>query len=152
MIFLDSDLFLIDLRYRRDQKYNENAAFLSRLKESRLQAVTSLFNLLEVCGVLSFNLNEQQLGDLYCHFPDHYNLKIYPEAKQRTSLPRLPVEKILQVMRKRASFGDALIICTVLELGPAVSHFVSWNARHFVPHLPMPALTPQEALHAGILV
>ncbi len=46
MIFLDSDLFLIDLRYRRDQKYNENAAFLSRLKESRLLAVTSLFNLL----------------------------------------------------------------------------------------------------------
>ena len=33
MIFLDSDIFLIDLRYRCDQKYNENTAFLSRLRE-----------------------------------------------------------------------------------------------------------------------
>lgn len=150
MIFLDSDIFVIDLRYRRDQKYSANADFLSRLKNSKETAVTSLFNLLEICGILSFNLNAQQLIDLYHHLPARYNLKIYPGSNQRMNLPRIPVKKIFQVMQKRAGFGDALIIWLLLEMGPAVSHLVSWNARHFVHHLPVPALTPAEALETGI--
>ncbi|MBE3588414.1 MAG: hypothetical protein IMW93_07660 [Thermoanaerobacteraceae bacterium] len=150
MIFLDSDIFLIDLRYRRDQKYSANAGFLAQLQKSKETAVTSLFNVLEICGILSFNLNAQQLIDLYHHLPARYNLKIYPELKQRISLPRIPVKQILQVIQNKASFGDALIICIILEMGPVVSHLVSWNARHFVHHLPVPALTPAEALEAGI--
>lgn len=77
MIFLDSDIFLIDLRYRRDLRYEKNAAFLLELKRRKRQAVTSIFNLLEVCGVLSFNLNEQQLVDLFYHLPTHYASKSF---------------------------------------------------------------------------
>lgn len=43
MIFLDSDVFLIDLRYRRDPRYDKNAAFLSELRRGKRQAVTSIF-------------------------------------------------------------------------------------------------------------
>lgn len=118
MIFLDSDVLLIDLRYRRDPKYAQNASFMAALKRSGQGAVTSIFNVLEICGVLSFNLNEQQLVDLYHHLPTRYNLRIYPDARLTDYLPRMRIESILQIMRKKASLGDALIIRIVLEMGP----------------------------------
>lgn len=149
MIFVDSDVLLIDLRYRRDPKYKENAAFLAGLKHGKQQGITSIFNVLEVCGILSYNLNEQQLLNLYCHLPTHYNLQIYPPSKEY--LPRLTVKSILAIISKKASFGDALIIYTIRNMGPLVSHYVSWNARHFLQQLSIPALTPAEALETGIL-
>lgn len=151
MIFLDSDVFLIDLRYRRDRRFADNDAFLAELRKSGRQAVTSIFNILEVCGVLSFNLNERQLAELYRYLPVHYSLRVYPGWQPDTSLPRFTARRILEVMGKKASLGDALVISAVLDMGLAVSYYVSWNARHFAQHLPVPAVTPAEALARGIL-
>lgn len=151
MIFLDSDVFLIDLRYRRDDKFSENAAFLAALRRSGQQAVTSIFNVLEVCGILSFNLNERQLLELYHYLPAHYNLRVYPSGDLGSLLPRLTARRILKVMARKASFGDALVLSVVADMGLLVSHYVGWNARHFVAHLSVPALTPAEALVAGIV-
>ncbi|MDL1956278.1 MAG: hypothetical protein LWW95_04390 [Candidatus Desulfofervidus auxilii] len=52
MIFIDSDVFLIDLRYRRDPKFNDNQIFLQNIKNLG-NGVTTIFNLLEICGILS---------------------------------------------------------------------------------------------------
>jgi predicted nucleic acid-binding protein len=60
MIFVDSNVFVIALRYPRDRNARANATFLEHLRD-RTDAVTSVVNLLEVCGILSFNLNERQL-------------------------------------------------------------------------------------------
>ena len=47
MIFADSDIFVIDLRYQRDEKYIENKQLLDIvIKENLITA--SLFNILEV--------------------------------------------------------------------------------------------------------
>lgn len=52
MIFIDSDVFLIDLRYPRDERFAKNRIFLERLQASE-RGATAIFNLLEICGVLS---------------------------------------------------------------------------------------------------
>lgn len=66
-VFVDSDVFVRDLRYPRDQKTAANKKFLDKMGRD-FSAVTSIFNLLEICGILSFQLNEQELIDLYRDF------------------------------------------------------------------------------------
>ena len=57
MIVLDADVLLIDIRYPQDNRFARNRQFLDRLKsESRLAVITS-GTLLEVVGVLSFNVS-----------------------------------------------------------------------------------------------
>ncbi len=51
--FIDSDIFIIDFRYKKDKKYSQNLRFLHSFPENEISGFTSIFNLLEVCGVLS---------------------------------------------------------------------------------------------------
>lgn len=148
MIFVDSDVLLIDLRYRRDARFPENVRFLSALSLSQ-KGVTSLYNLLEVCGILSFNLNAQQLVELFYYLPRRYRLQVYPRPDLARHLPAPAVGELLQGMARRASFGDSLIIHAARKL--PLTHFVSWNARHFAEHFSLPVLPPAEALAHGIL-
>jgi len=60
---LKSDIFVRDLRFLRDRDYGANRRFLEALRTAK-NGVTTLYNLLEVCGILSFNLNSQQLKEL----------------------------------------------------------------------------------------
>ncbi len=144
MTFIDSDVFVIDLRYRRDEKYGDNKLFLEQAASSG--ATTSYYNILEVCGILSFNLNQEQLFDLYYHFPRRYNLKDIRPLKPHELLPAFSISAIMNVMSMKASFGDTLIICTAQDLGERLDYFVSWNAEHFIGKLDVDVLTPAEYL------
>ncbi len=145
MIFVDSDLFVIDLRYQRDVKYTVNKQLLDHLIKENL-ITTSIFNILEVCGILSFNLNEQQLLDLYHHFPRKYNLKDITHLNVSDALPSFRLSLIIELMSRKASLGDTLIICSVLEKINEIDCFISWNASHFAGIIPKPTLTPAEFL------
>lgn len=145
MIFVDSDIFVVDLRYKRDEKYKENKQFLDKVIRENL-LTTSIYNILEVCGILSFNLNEQQLLDLYYHFPRKYNLQGMPHLDQAASLPSFRLSSIIQVMSLKASLGDTLIICSILEKINQIDYFISWNANHFAGRIPKPTMTPVEYL------
>lgn len=145
MIFLDTDLFVIDLRYRRDAKYTQNRLFLEKATASSL-ATTSIFNLLEVCGILSFNLNRQQLYELFRYLPQHYNLKLDFSLTPSQRLPLLTLGRMMEIISQKVSFGDSLIIYAVMQHSQPLTHFVSWNAKHYNSRLNIPALTPAEAL------
>jgi len=144
MIFVDTDVFVIDLRYRRDEKYSDNKVFLNKAANSG--ATTSYYNILEVCGILSFNLNKKQLFDLYHHFPRRYNLKDIRPLKPNQLLPAFSISSLMNVMSMKASFGDTLIICAAKNLGERLDYFVSWNAEHFTGKLDVDVLTPVEYL------
>lgn len=145
MIFIDSDVFLIDLRYRRDPRHKRNKAFLRQIFDSG-QGVTTIFNLLEICGILSFNLNIQQLKEFFHYFPVHYNVKVLPKTSDKIDLPTLTVKKVFAVISQKAAFGDALILAFLMEnYFGEISSIVSWNASHFVGRVPLPVYTPQEA-------
>ena len=48
MILIDSDVFVIDLVYKRDVRFAINRSFLNAIRGQ--PAATTVFNLLEVCG------------------------------------------------------------------------------------------------------
>jgi hypothetical protein len=141
MICIDSDIFLIDLRYGDDQRAAQTRAFLRYVRESG-QGVTTIFNLLEVAGVLSFNLNPQQLLELYSHLPARYGIGVVPSQDFRTTLPGLRVGEVFDIISRQAAFGDASIAALVNRLRHHVTSFVTWNERHFLGRVSVPVYTP----------
>ena len=75
VVAIDSNVFIIDLRYRNDIHFDINQRFLKSVYSSGA-GVTSLINLLEIIGILSFNLNERQLSEFYTYFPRRYNVDV----------------------------------------------------------------------------
>ena len=145
MIFVDSNVFVIALRYPRDRNARANAAFLARLRD-RGDAVTSVVNLLEVCGILSFNLNERQLRALYRHFARRFAVRLVPDDRDgRAVIPATPPE-LLALMGSRMSFGDALVASALGRWAPAAECFVSWDAKHFAGKLAARTVTPIQFL------
>ncbi len=141
MICIDSDIFLIDLRYARDRRAPQNRAFLEWVAQSEA-GVTTVFNLLEVTGLLSFNLNEQQLLDFYVHFPRRYKVRVLPYQDPDQRLPGLRLLEVLRVMQKRAALGDAIIAAQANRLHASIEAFVTWNDEHFRSRLVVPIFTP----------
>jgi hypothetical protein len=59
LILIDTNIFVIDLRYKRDTSFKPNQSFLSVVAQNG-SGFTTIVNLLELCGILSFNLNQDQ--------------------------------------------------------------------------------------------
>ena len=59
MLLIDSDVFIIDSRYRKDAKYRTNKNFLDFVHEE--EKYTTIFNLLEITGILKILLCLSQL-------------------------------------------------------------------------------------------
>ena len=142
---IDTSVFVIDLRYKRDKNFAANRAFLERMAQEQ-NGATSLFNLLEVCGILSFNLNERQIEELFYYFPQHYRVEVLPHASLREPLPALRVGDLFKIIQRKVSFGDALIIAAVEKHIAGAARFVSWNAQHFKDRPSIPCLSPREFL------
>ncbi len=54
MVFLDSDIFLLEFIFQRDPRHGVNQHFLSVVQDHS-PAIT-IYNLMEILGQLSFNL------------------------------------------------------------------------------------------------
>ena len=141
MICIDSDVFLIDLRYPADHRAPATRAFLKAAAGSG-DAATTVFNVLEVTGVLSFNLSDQQVVDFYAHFPRRYNVQVLPYHEPAQRLPALSLRQVLETMQRKMAFGDALIATLVNRLHSALEGFVTWNDIHFRGRLAVPIFTP----------
>jgi hypothetical protein len=63
LVPIDTNIFVIELRYKRDTNYEVNWVFLEQIGDKR-NGFTTIVNLLALCGILSFNLNEKQLIEL----------------------------------------------------------------------------------------
>src|SRR5437016_5054418 len=100
MIFVDSNLFVIDLRYPDDANFRVNRRALDRLARDG-SSVTSVLNLLEICGILSFNLSPVALHALYVHFARRYRVTVLPAADYETRLPAPSVRELLTRMERR---------------------------------------------------
>ncbi len=148
MIFVDSNLFVIDLRYPDDENYPANRRALDRLRRGR-SGMTGLVNVLEVCGILSFNLAPSALNGLYVHFARRYGMTIVPGGGYNTRLPAPTAREIVERMEQRMALKDAEIALMVDEHQATLTAFLSWNAKHFVGKLPVPALTPRAWLRVA---
>ena len=145
MIFVDSNLFVIDLRYPDDANHRLNRRALDRMAAEG-SGLTSVLNVLETCGILSFNLSVAALHSLYAHFAQRYRLTLVPGGGYDTRLPAPAARDLLARMEKGMALKDAEIALAVEQQAANLTAFVSWNARHFAGKLPVPALTPGEWL------
>ena len=83
MILCDSNIFLIDRFFKRDEHYAINRRFVERMPE--LDVAIAVYNLFELCGIASFNLSPKELEQWFYHFDDFYKLKVvYPKGLEQT--------------------------------------------------------------------
>lgn len=144
-VFIDSDIFVRSLRYPRDQKNEINEKFLSQVQKTKIKGVTSYFNVLEVCGVLSFNYSTDDLMGLYSDFINHFRVKVlYPSDAD--GVFQYDLVRIFEAIRKKQALCDAQISYVVERFSDLISVFVSWNARHFEGKLSVPVMTPEDFL------
>lgn len=141
-------MFVIDLRYREDPNYRINRRALDRLAQGG-QGVTSVLNLLEVCGILSFNLSASSLHGLYLHFARRYRITVVPAAAYETRLPSPSAGAVLAKMEQHMALKDAEIALVIEQHAATLDAVVTWNAKHFAGKLPVPAVTPGEWLRPG---
>jgi hypothetical protein len=144
-IFLDTDLFVRKLRYPHDLFSKENSLFLEKVKCKKIKGATSIFNVLEVCGILSFNLTVKALTDLYTGFGEHFGVKIFFPADENVNL-QYDYARVFEKIRSKQSLGDAQVSYVVERFSNLISAFVSWNARHFEGKLSVPVMTPEGFL------
>ncbi len=97
MIFVDSNLFVIDLRYTSDANYRINRRALDRVAREA-SGITSVINVLEVCGILSFNLSSHALHALYVHFAQRYRVAIVPGGGYGVRLPAPEARETLPIV------------------------------------------------------
>jgi predicted nucleic acid-binding protein len=142
-LFIDTNIFIIDLRYPRDRHFKINRLFLDFVAAQR-KGITSVINLLELCGILSFNLNRRQILELFHYFPEKYNLEIIPSHDMDSFLPETSVKEVMELICEKASFGDAFVASIANRSLPEGSIFISWDALHFKHLLSVKALTPLE--------
>jgi predicted nucleic acid-binding protein len=145
LVLVDTNIFVIDLRYKRDTNYEINRAFLDHIGEKR-NGFTTIVNLLELCGILSFNLNEKQLIELWFYFQDRYGVVVLPVPSFETKFPVIEIKEIFHLMKNRTYIGDALMISVAKKHLPFVTTMVSWDDLHFKNIFPGTVLTPEKLL------
>ncbi len=145
LVLIDTNVFVIELRYRRDVNYKKNLAFLTAVAEKRT-GFTTIVNLLELCGILSFNLNEKQLLELWFYFQDRYKITVLPTPKLESDFPQIGIKGLFDNIKNRASLGDALMIAVTRKYLPFVSTMVTWDSEHFEGRFRGAVQTPEEYL------
>ena len=143
LVLIDTNIFVIDLRYKRDVYYKTNRAFLDYMAKKRT-GFTTIVNLLELCAILSFNLNEKQLNELWFYFQDRYQVSVLPVPSLETNFPTIGIKELFDLLKTKTSLGDALMVSVAKSHLPFISTMVTWDNLHFENIFPGTVLTPEE--------
>jgi predicted nucleic acid-binding protein len=145
LVLIDTNVFVIDLRYKRDICFKKNRAFLANIAKKRT-GFTTIVNLLELCGILSFNLNEKQLNELWFYFQDRYQVSVLPVPSLETNFPTIGIKELFDLLKTKTSLGDALMASVAKHHLTFISTMVTWDNLHFENIFPGTVLTPEEFL------
>ena len=112
MVLLDSNLFVIDRFFPRAVHYQSNRAFLWTLPT--LEAGLSIFTLLELYGVASFNLTAKELKTWLYDFPTFYPVRILDPWDIGLTASRAWfgtfLEGLAENISRKMTFGDAILL------------------------------------------
>ena len=146
-LFIDTDIFVRDLRYKNDENIEVNGLVLDLVRTKKVTGFTSIYNLLELCGILSFNLSPDSLLHLYYGFEKKYQLKQILFGRSSDEDLIVNVNSIFEQLSKKMSFGDGLIAACVDYHRDLIEAFVSWNAIHFENKLSVDVYAPPALLN-----
>jgi hypothetical protein len=144
MVLLDSDIF--DRFFHKDALYPQNRVFIERLGE--LEAGISIFTLLEICGVASFNLSSKELEHWLYQFSDVYPVFVLDpfgiETKAAIDWIREFLIEVSEKISRKTTFGDAVILSEAEKY--RAEAIITWNTRDFIRRTTIPVLTPESYL------
>ena len=149
LVLVDTNVFVIDLRYKRDGYYELNRAFLDHFAEQK-NGFTSIVILLDLCGLLSFNLFDNQLVVLCSYFQDRYAVVVLPVPMFATNFPDIGIKEIFDLLKRGTSLGDALMILVAKKHLPFISTIITWDNKHFKNIFHGTVLTPEEFLQPSV--
>jgi predicted nucleic acid-binding protein len=107
---------------------------------------TTIVNLLELCGILSFNLNKKQLNELWFYFQDRYQVSVLPVPSLETNFPTIGIKELFDLLKTKTSLGDALMVSVAKSHLSFISTMVTWDNLHFENIFPGTVLTPEKFL------
>ena len=148
MILLDADVLLLDIRYPGDARFATNRAALDRLRNEGWRVGVTVQALLEVVGILSFNVSPSKLQVLWRQLPIQYGLDVCPDPESHPNYAGGTVPELLAQMTKRMALGDAVQALQIERFAPSADRLITWNARHFHGKLAIPVMTPEEWLNS----
>jgi hypothetical protein len=149
MVIIDSDVLLLAYAFPNDNRHDINQAFLETIHTA--QPATTIYNVMEVLGQLSFNLSSEKLQQWQTWLVEANNLTVIwgvdPDAllqpgTWREELYDRPFEKMHS---SRMAYMDAMIL-SLAERTPQAEAMITWNAKHFKGKSTLNIFTPQEYL------
>lgn len=144
MIFIDTDIFVIEKLFRNDERYAVTKEFLGSDHNGKC---TSIYNLFELLGIVSFNVSILELKKMLKGFSEVYRIKIlFPSTAYESAdafLEQL-FDNSFNKISMKMNFMDALILDVAEEHN--CSKFVTWNVKHFEGRTDIPVKTPEDIL------
>jgi len=144
MVFLDSNIFIIDRFFPRDNNYSINKIFLERLNNAEIKAFLPFYTLLEICGVTSFNLSTEEQERWLYSFSDVYSVEILDPFDTKTVNQTFNdyLFSLTPYIMKKMTIGDAIFLKEA-EMYNARA-IVTWNKKHFAGRTDIPVFVPDE--------
>jgi len=143
LIFVDTDVFVIDKLFPQDHRHRENRLFLEKTTDK----ATSIYNLLELCGIASFALTTAELTMLFTGFHQQYDLRVlYPRILRPSPDDQIQyqISKIFEKICLRMNYPDAQILLISEEYN--CSDLVTWNTKHFEGRTYLSVKTPAQIM------
>lgn len=144
MIALDTDVLAIYHIFNNDPRYEDTKTLFQKIDDD-VKAVT-IFNLLELCGILSTARRLEDSKRLFHRYLTAEDVKIiFPEptvSKEKNLWPVLVSETLTRIHRGMR-LGDSTILWT-LETNVNIKSFITWNTKHFAGKTPINILTPSQ--------
>jgi len=145
MILCDSNIFLIDRFFKRDEHYAVNRRFVETLPT--LDAGIAIYNLFEICGIASFNLSPKELEQWFYHFDELFKVQVvYPKGLEQTLEKYFETltPELFRLFGKRMTFVDAQMLSLAEE--HRATHLVTWNKKDFEGRTKIAVMTPETFL------
>lgn len=146
MILLDANILVIDAMYPRDANFATNASFLSIVATERIERGITLHGLLEVVGKRSHNVSSANITKLPSVLAAFYGLWILPDPATDPDYAGGRYSEVVSQIEKKMSLGDAVMALQIERYASHATALITWNAKHFVGKLAIPAMTPAEWL------
>lgn len=144
MVFLDTNLFIIDRFFRRDTLYRPTHAFLARLPE--ISAAVPLTTLLELCGAASFRLSAEETQRWLHGFATVYPVRVLNPFGAADGSASAWIgsfaDDVIGYVARRMTLGDAILAREADRY--AAEALVTWNIKDFAGRTAVPVLTPDQ--------
>lgn len=146
MILLDSDVLVLDLRYKQAPRFPVNNQVLQLVQKDALDVGITEQALLGVVGILSFSTPPAQIPQLAEQVQVRYGLLVLPDPPLYPEYAACSVQEVVAQIGRQMALADAVQAVQIARYAAFADCLLTWNARHFVGKVVIPVLTPADWL------